>query len=61
MIMQGGGGHGNANVSIYVFLIKYLVHKLLTIITRILISIIKIPVLPKICLKKLYFVCSLGL
>ena len=41
------------------FLSKYLVHKLLEIITRFFDGFIKIPVLLKICYKKVYFVFCL--
>ena len=55
--LSGGGVHENANVCkregdvtsmqilVYIFLIEYLVHKLLAIVTRLFVSFIKIPVL----------------
>ena len=51
----GEGCHINVNVPIKIFSIEYLVHKLLTIVTRFFVSFIKIPVLLKASvLKKLY-------
>ena len=39
------GGNINANVRISIFLTEHLVHKILTIVTRLFVSFIKIPVL----------------
>ena len=50
--------HVNANLDIHIILIKYLVHKLLGIVTRLFVSLIKVPVLLQIsALKKLFPVC----
>ena len=47
--------HVNANLDICIILIKYLVHKLLGIVTRFLVSFIKVPVLLQIsAVKKLF-------
>ena len=50
--------HVNANLDIYIILVKYLVHKLLGIVNRFFVSFIKVPVLLQISvLKKLFPVC----
>ena len=49
-----GGVTSMRTLAYIYFLIKYLIHKLLTIVTRFCVSFIKIPVLLKICFKKLY-------
>ena len=52
---KGRGHQISTNVYIQIFLIEYLVHNLLIIVTRFFVSFIKIPVLLKISvLKKLY-------
>ena len=43
------------------FLVEHLVHKLLRKINSLLVSFIKIPVMLKICSKKLYFVANFQL
>ena len=45
--------------NVHIFLVEYLVHKLLTIVTRFFANFIKIPVLLKTSvLKKLHLVCA---
>ena len=49
----------NANIRIEMFLIRYVVHKLLSRVTGFFVGLIKIPVLLKTSVvKKLYLVCA---